>query len=74
LTIDLARGTDDLWNRCRGREVEAGDQHGTLDDLLRDAREAGFRDVEVETLRDWGDVPTDIGWLVFERLATRSEH
>jgi 2-polyprenyl-3-methyl-5-hydroxy-6-metoxy-1,4-benzoquinol methylase len=67
LTVDLARGTDDLWNRSLGEVDDADSPHGTFDDLVAECGGAGFRVTEVDRVRDWGDVPVDIGWLVAER-------
>jgi hypothetical protein len=68
LTVDLVRGTDDLWNRSLGEVVDADSPHGTFDDLVAECSEAGFSVTEVDRVRGWGDVPVDIGWLAGHRV------
>ena len=67
LTVDLGRGTDALWNRNRGEEVEEAAVHGTFASLLAELDEAGMVVVGSEAIRDWGDVPVDIGLVVATR-------
>jgi SAM-dependent methyltransferase len=67
LTVDLLRGSDALWNRNRGLEIEAAAAHGTLSDLLSELSRAGFELVEVEHLRDWGEVVVDTCLVVARR-------
>jgi SAM-dependent methyltransferase len=54
LTVDLVRGSDVLWNRSRGLEVEPPAVHGTLQTLVSEVSAAGFELVKVESLRNWG--------------------
>jgi SAM-dependent methyltransferase len=61
VTVDLIRNRDDLWNRIRGHEVEEPSRHGTLQDVVREGSAAGLEMFRLETVRDWGDVPVDIG-------------
>jgi SAM-dependent methyltransferase len=70
VTVDLIRNRDDLWNRIRGEEVEEPSRHGTLQDVVREGSAAGLHMFRLETVRDWGDVPVDIG-LVAMRKAGR---
>jgi SAM-dependent methyltransferase len=37
LTVDLMRNTDRLWNRMRDQQVDPGDEHGSLADLVAEA-------------------------------------
>ncbi|MGO8871774.1 MAG: class I SAM-dependent methyltransferase [Acidimicrobiales bacterium] len=67
LTVDLVRSKDDLWNRSEGHTVEPEGHHGTLPDLVEEAEHAGFVTSDVQTVRDWGDVPVDIGLVVLGR-------
>ena len=70
VTVDLIRDRDELWNRIRGEEVEEPSRHGTLQDVVREGSAAGLEMFRLETVRDWGDVPVDIG-LVAMRKASR---
>ncbi|MEA2695682.1 MAG: hypothetical protein QOJ16_5069, partial [Acidobacteriota bacterium] len=67
LTVDLLRGSDALWNRNRGLEIEAAASHGTIGDLLSELSRVGFDLVEVEYLRDWGQVVVDTCLVVARR-------
>lgn len=59
LTVDLVRGSDDLWNRNRGLEVETFALHGTVHDLVSEVSRVGLEVVKVEVLRDWGRALVD---------------
>jgi hypothetical protein len=65
LTVDLAPGTDRLWNRSLGHEVDS-DDHGTVDDLLHEAAEARL---EVAHSRNCpiGAAEVDVVGFVFRR-------
>jgi hypothetical protein len=67
LTIDLVRGTDDLWNLNLGEVVEARSDHGTLDDVVNESRAVGLELFRRETVRDWGDSRVDIALLALQR-------
>jgi Methyltransferase domain len=67
LTIDLARGSDRLWNRNLGVEVEDPSSHGTFDDVVDEGARVGLQLLRRETVRDWGDTNVDIGLLAFRR-------
>jgi 2-polyprenyl-3-methyl-5-hydroxy-6-metoxy-1,4-benzoquinol methylase len=67
LTVDLVRGKDDLWNRSQGQTVEPRRRHGRLKDVISEGRSVGLEAVDVQTVRDWGDVPVDIGLIVMKR-------
>jgi SAM-dependent methyltransferase len=67
LTVDLLRGSDALWNRNRGLEIEPAASHGTIGDLLSELSRVGFDLVEVEYLRDWGQVVVDTCLVVARR-------
>jgi SAM-dependent methyltransferase len=51
LTVDLAPGSEALWNRSEGAVVEDAAVHGHLADLCRELSEAGFRIEETRTVR-----------------------
>ena len=42
LTVDLVDHTNHLSRWCLGQEVEPADEHGTVDDLIREAADAGL--------------------------------
>jgi 2-polyprenyl-3-methyl-5-hydroxy-6-metoxy-1,4-benzoquinol methylase len=69
LTVDLTRNTNDLWNRAQGQVVESVRHHGSLRGLVREAKQVGFTTSDVQAVRDWSDLPIDIGLLVLEREA-----
>ena len=71
VTVDLIRNRDDLWNRIRGEEVEELSRHGTLQDVVREGSGAGLETFRLETVRDWGDVPVDIGLIAMRRASRR---
>jgi SAM-dependent methyltransferase len=70
LTVDLTRGGMDLWNRNMDQVVDKPGQHGSFQDLIREARSAGFELLGSELVREWGDVEVDIGLLVMRRQAS----
>ena len=67
LTVDLTRGSDDLWNRNMGQIVDKPGRHGTFQDLITEGASAGFELVRSEVVREWGDVEVDIGLIVMCR-------
>lgn len=67
LTVDLTRGTDILWNRVRGEQVEDDGLHGNFQDLVEEVSAQRLTIVGAETVRGWGDVPVDIGLVVASR-------
>ena len=71
LTIDLVRDSDVLWNRNLGVEVEDPRAHGTVQDVIREAKEAGLELMGQETVRSWGDTDVDIGLLVMTQCVHR---
>jgi hypothetical protein len=69
LTIDLVRGSDDLWNRNLGVVVERSADHGTFDDIVSECAAVGLETFSKETVRDWGDTSVDIGLLAMRKTA-----
>ena len=69
LTVDLARNTNDLWNKAQGQVVESVRHHGSLGGLVREAKQVGFAILDVQVVRHWSDRPIDIGLLVLHREA-----
>jgi hypothetical protein len=67
LTIDLVRGSDILWNRNRGIEVEDPRAHGAFDDIVAESAAVGLELFRRETVRHWGDVDVDIGLMAMRR-------
>lgn len=67
LTVDIVRETDELWNRSSGEVVDPDGFHGSFSDFIEEIRAVGLTPVETEIIRDWGDEPVDIGWLVAQR-------
>jgi 2-polyprenyl-3-methyl-5-hydroxy-6-metoxy-1,4-benzoquinol methylase len=66
LTVDVVPGTVDLWNLSEGRTVDTA-PHGTLEDLGRELKAAGFS-VEEAVLRS--NIPfsrTDVAFIVARR-------
>ncbi len=70
LTIDLVRGSDKLWNRNLGIEVEARAKHGALADVVDECSAVGFDLVRQEVVRDWGDTNVDIALMVLRKTRT----
>ena len=68
LTIDIERGTDALWNRSRGLQVEDPSLHGTYEDIITEAAHVGLELFETEIVRDWGDSEVDIGYYALRKL------
>ena len=66
LTVDLVRGTRQLWNRVLDIEVEGLDVHGTVEDLIGEAAACGLSLVHQE-LCPVSTEHHDILGLVFER-------
>ena len=69
LTIDLERGTDTLWNRSRGLEVEDPRLHGTFGDVVHEGARVGLELIREETVRSWGDTNPDIGLLAMRQTS-----
>jgi SAM-dependent methyltransferase len=67
LTVDLVRGSDDLWNRNLGVEVEDPSDHGTLQEMIDEAGRAGLEPVDTQTIRYWGTGDIDIALIVLRR-------
>ena len=68
LTIDLARGSDSLWNRNLGVEVEDPSSHGTFDDVVDEGARVGLQLLRRATVRDWGDTNVDIGLMALRQV------
>jgi SAM-dependent methyltransferase len=67
LTVDLIRGSTELWNRNMGQIVDEPRQHGTFQDVITEGSAVGFELVRSEVVREWGDVEVDIGLIVMRR-------
>ncbi len=67
LTVDLTRGSTDLWNRNMGKTVEDPRRHGTFRDIIREGKSVGFELVQSDVVREWGDAEVDIGLIVMRR-------
>lgn len=65
LTLDLVSGTDDLWNRAQGQQVEDPAVHGTVDSIVAELVGLGFTLVTRETLRDLPGMEADCAMLDF---------
>ena len=70
LTVDLVRGSDDLWNRSLEIEVEDAAAHGTFQDVIDECALVGLDLFRDDTVRDWGETRVDIGLLALRQ--TRS--
>lgn len=42
LTLDLEKGSENLWNKCEGKIVENANTHGTMSDIVDELRSRGF--------------------------------
>jgi SAM-dependent methyltransferase len=51
LTIDVIPSSDFLWNRSEGLEVEPPIKHGTIDDVVHQLKQLGFRINESRIMR-----------------------
>ena len=67
LTVDLKRGSTDLWNRNMGKIVDKPRRHGTFRGVIGEATAAGFELVKTDVVREWGEVEVDIGLVVMRR-------
>jgi hypothetical protein len=72
LTIDLVRGTQDLWNLNLGVLVEELVQHGTLQDVVGECSALGLELLRHDVVRDWGNSRVDIGLLALRQSAVPS--
>jgi SAM-dependent methyltransferase len=67
LTVDLMPGTDHLWNRASGHEVEPVDQHGDLPALIAELGGLGFRLDGRTDLRGLPGMRADVALLAFTK-------
>lgn len=67
LTVDLMPGTEHLWNRASGQEVEPIDQHGDLPGLIAELGGLGFRLDERSDLRGLPGMRADVSLLAFTK-------
>ncbi len=67
LSVDLARGTERLWNRSQGEPVEADIEHGDMAVLGQELAAAGLRLAHHQILRDLRNGATDCAMMRFER-------
>jgi hypothetical protein len=65
LTIDLIRGTEELWNKNLNIDVEKLSVHGNFEDVISEAAAVGLNLFRREVVREWGDVAVDIGLAAF---------
>lgn len=66
LTVDLNPGTDQLWNRSQGKQIEDQSAHGDLATLLGELSAVGARCIKQEFLRNVPDARGDVAMLRFE--------
>jgi Methyltransferase domain len=64
LTVDICAGTDRLWNRSEGREVEPWEAHGGWDDIRCELMCAGFEIVQERIVGLGGRSPVDLGFVL----------
>jgi len=65
LTVDLMPGTERLWNRASGQEVEPVEIHGDLPALADELGALGFQLVERADLRALPGMRADVALLAF---------
>ena len=63
LTVDVCAGSDLLWNRCAGEQVESFDDHGRWDDVLDEVVTAGFEIADARIARLGGRCQVDVGFV-----------
>ena len=73
LTIDLVRGSDNLWNRNLGIEVEEPTKHGTIQDVAEECAAVGLQLFRDDVVRDWGESHVDIGLLALRQTEDRTD-
>jgi hypothetical protein len=73
LTIDLVRGSNELWNLNLGVEVEDLAKHGSLHDVVDECAAVGLELFQEDVVRDWGDTRVDIGLLALRQTRAASE-
>ncbi len=69
LTIDLIPGGEKIWNRSRGLQVEDPAAHGSLEDLVDEARSSGFELTHKHFVREVPECEVDVAFLSFEKRA-----
>ncbi|MFM9025277.1 MAG: class I SAM-dependent methyltransferase, partial [Planctomycetaceae bacterium] len=74
LTVDLMPGTEHLWNRAAGREVESLDVHGDLDALTVELAAVGLVPAERVDLGGLPGMRTDVTMLEFTKVDSRPRH
>lgn len=67
LTVDLMPGTEHLWNRASGQEVEPVERHGDLPALTAELGGLGFRLDERSDLRGLPGMRADVALLAFTK-------
>jgi len=72
LTVDLMPGSERLWNRASGQEVEPIALHGDLSALTAELGDLGLRLVEREDLRELPGMRADVALLAFAKAAAPS--
>ena len=63
LTVDLIRGSMELWNRNMGQIVDEPGRHGTFQDVITEGNAVGFELVQSEVVREWGESRSTSGSL-----------
>lgn len=69
MTLDLVPGTDLLWNRREGAEIESAERHGSVGELSRELADLDFH---IEELRVHRIVPQSRTDLLFLRCVRQS--
>ncbi len=72
LTVDLVRGSDDLWNRNLEIEVEDPAAHGTFQDVIDECAMVGLELFRDDKVREWGATRVDIGLLSLRQTVSRA--
>jgi SAM-dependent methyltransferase len=63
LAIDIIPSTDYLWNYSEGQEVEAPEEHGSIDDVTHQLAALGFRIDESRVVRNVPTSRTDLAFV-----------
>jgi hypothetical protein len=58
--IDLIPGTDYIWNRCDGKDLEPPERHGTVVTVTKELEAAGLSVIESDVYRGIPGAHTDI--------------
>ncbi|MCD6476962.1 MAG: sulfotransferase, partial [Candidatus Aenigmarchaeota archaeon] len=73
LTIDLIPNTNFLWNYCESGLIESPQEHGTVEELIKEIKTNSFELLYYNVVRNIKNSKTDCAFLMFRKAKRTKE-